>query len=133
MAILDDIKSILVAGGMATGDIYLGSVPDAPNVGNTIIGLVEPGGGPPELAMGGVVAAEQTVIQAIIRGNQWDYSTTQATARTAYQILRNRVTETVNTVEYKHIRAVAIPFFIGYDDNDRPLFSLNIEVFREDV
>ena len=130
MALLDDIKAILVAGGITSGDIYLGGLPETPD---SVIAILQPGGGEPHLAMGATVA-EVHQIQILTRGARDGWAATRDQARTVHTLLKFDTGQTVNSVIYMSILALQQPFEITPDGaGQRPIFSCNYSVTREDV
>ncbi len=130
MALLDDIKAILVTGGITTGDVFLGGLPETPDA---VIAILQPGGSEPHFAMGSI-AAEVHQIQILTRGARDGWAETRDTARTVYGVLKFNTGETRNSVIYMSILALQQPFEITPDGaGQRPLFSCNFEVVRDDV
>lgn len=129
MALLVDIKAILVSAGMTAGSIFLGVMPPTPD---KIITLVEYIGEGPVLTMGSdSIGAERLRVQVIVRGEANGYEEAMERARTAYRALRHVTASTINTVKYYHIEANQAPFPIEQDTGDRTLIVFNTYIVRE--
>lgn len=129
MPFLEDMKAILVAGGMTDGSIYLSGLPE--HLSTAVVALYEVSSGPAERAMGGVTVERRFSLQVICRGPKKDYAAARALAETVYGILGNRVTTVVNGSTYDQVVATGSPSQLPLpDDNDAPLVVANYDVMK---
>lgn len=125
MAFLDDIKTILVSGGVNTSLIYKAAGPDDPNL---LLVLTESEGFEGVITMQAGLVAEEPKVQVLARGAKNGYEAARVLAQQAYQVLKYRQQETVGSTTYMLMRAETPPFFIGYDSNERPMIVFNVRV-----
>lgn len=65
-------------------------------------------------------------VQVMIRGEINTFATTQADARACYDALH------LANLNNGYLRCAAIqPAYLGFDDTEHPLFSLNLDLWRE--
>lgn len=123
MAFLDDLASALdtasVTGGV-TG--WVATKAYMPNDPDKIVHLTETGGAPSEQ---GEVGYDHPSFQALVRGAALDYETARTKADAVIASLNN--TQTGSTVFIYHRHP---PLPIGYDQNDRPLISINFDAMK---
>jgi len=74
---------------------------------------------------------DQSTVQVRIRGARGDYVGTHAKALAVKDELLGKANVTVGGVKYVGIWAVGDIIHIGYDENDRPLFTTNWRAVRE--
>jgi len=120
-----DIKALLVTAGLATGDIKLGRLPESGN--DKVIAIKDTGGFPPNPAF----LIDNPTVQILIRGNKQDYSVTYTLARLIIDALLGLPKQTVNGTVYIGIWMQSDIIPLGYDESQRPMFSLNFRLVRE--
>ena len=82
-------------------------------------------GGPAPLDKFSGVSIQRHSVQVMIRGNADAFSVAQADAKACRDALH------LGTVT-GYMRCAALqPVYLGLDDNEHPLFSLNLELWRE--
>lgn len=137
MAILDDVGTLLtgstVAGGATGWPLYLGHLPDSSTIGDKAVAAIEQTG-ESYIPRTGI---ERPGVQILVRGEAI------TTTSTAYQVAMDRALLIADVLrDYAGSpgstgsRFVAVfndsgPFFGGYDESWRPLFSANFRVWRE--
>ena len=144
MPLLDDIATFLDAQSTAftllsgtAGNLAKSIMLDHSAVDDTIAVLYETGGSPNEYTFStstgtARVAFEKPSLQMLSRSS--DYQTARSQAQVAYTILdglAGRNLPTATGTRYLEITAVQAPFTIGPDDNDRPIVSVNFNVWKQ--
>ncbi len=69
-------------------------------------------------------------IQVMIRGNVNAYTDTRELAEDVYSQLHKAMRFTSNSHDYEQVIATGEPIFMGYDDNNRPEWSINFEIMK---
>lgn len=128
----EDLKDILEGDGVGTfaseaANVWSIRVSLMPTSPNRCIVIYDSGGAPPNPKF----LLDEPTVNIRIRGNKLDYKATYAKALSVRDALLGRSPVTVNTTRYIGFFAASDVAFIGYDDNQRPLFSLNIRMYRE--
>lgn len=120
-----DIKDRLVAQGIGVygTTIFLGFMPDSPDKCICI------SDGPP-LSPELNYEWERPGLQILCRNKIGLYEECEAYARSIYDILHGQNNLTINSTVYKLIKATQTPFYVGKDDSNRPVFSMNFEIQR---
>lgn len=121
MALLDDLRTFLIAGGVTTG-IVLGELQETPDAQ---IALIETPGTAGERAMGGVTAIRRHGIQVITRGALGGYEAARVDANGVHALLEFAFDINANVLE---VAALSQPYLLGTDQNDRPLIAANYQV-----
>lgn len=138
-AYLEEVEAIIVAGTTSAGDttsfpIFLGHMPDSTTAGVTdrAVALLNSIGGP-DLER---VEVEEPGLQVLVRGaaiteTSTGYEEAASVAHDVKNALSGYTGEPV--VGGKHFVGVwnqSGPFFIGFDESMRPVFSNNLRVLR---
>jgi len=120
-----DIKDILVADGIGTfgTDLFVSKQPSTPDA---VVTVYDTGGFAPE----GMTADHYPTVQMLIRGDQNSYRTTYTKAESVRDSLHRLHDETWNSTKYIAIWAMSDIIFVGYDENERPEFSINFRMHR---
>lgn len=133
MALLDDIATVLVGGGIGltitsgtTGNLCLGMLPDSPVACGSLVeyegeGLMRRMDDAGQLT-------ERPRVQFMWRDT--DYNTGLAQIRAAWKLC-DVTNFTINTTFYQRLEPLQAPFALGRDDNDRWLFAFNMVATRE--
>lgn len=74
---------------------------------------------------------DQPTVQIRIRGNPQDYVNTRAKAMAIRALLHGPARQTVNGTVYVGIWLTGDIVFLRYDDNNRPIFTLNFRIVSE--
>ena len=123
MAFLDDLATALdsasVTGGATGWATTKAFMPDSPD---KVVHLTESGGNPSEQ---GETGYDFPSFQAVVRSTQFDYEGARSKADAVVSALNN--TQTGSTV-YVYTRHAPLP--IGYDQNNRPMISLNFDCMK---
>lgn len=131
----EDIKDFLEESSIGAGTfgatsnwgIYIADMPDSPD---TIILLTD---GVTDLPPEVNYDYEYPSVQIIIRGNQGGYLTAYAKAVEVRNGLHGITNETMNGTRYIQILCSSDIFFLGFDQNRRPQFSMNFSIQRTEV
>lgn len=123
------LKDLLVAqgftfGGSADWAIYIGARPVTPNRSLTI---ADTGGTEPSPRW----LLDFPSAQIIVRGNEGDYKVARDKAQEVKDILLGTPSQDLNGDRWLHVNMAGEIGFIGFDDSDRPLFSLNFNLIIE--
>jgi hypothetical protein len=131
---LDDIASLLVAGGVGTlgTDIFLGYIPkDNPTTtSGACCMLFEYGGNPPELLLSDV-GDEYAGLQVRTRANRDHYKDGKAFAKHVELHLHGVSNTTINGKVYKLITAQQSIAFLDRDEQSRPEWVQNYIVMKD--
>ncbi len=128
MAMLDDVKSVLVAAGLGS-NIFIGKMPDvlvqataiyeypglAPNFGFNSPGLVD----------------ETPNLQVKVKGVAGDHNGPAAHMKAIYRKLAEVQGQTIGGVRYRMIRPKGTCGLIEVDDKNRYTWVANFEVEKE--
>lgn len=107
------------------GNLFLGRFPaEAPNAA---VLIQQYGGGTPTMTMGSAPAViENPKLQLLVRGEREDYPDAYQLAYILWTILSSVVTNvTIDGTNILRIAPMGMPNYIGYDDTDRPKFTIN--------
>ena len=124
----EDIKDMLESSaygvdGLAFGtNVFIGTMPDTPDL---CVGLYDTGGYPPDEAQSGTY---YPTLQIRVRGGA--YRAAYLVAQSIRNSLHQITNETYNSTRYIYIFASGDVLYIGKDDKDRPLFSINFRVAK---
>jgi len=124
-----DIADILVLSSsglsltLAT-DLFIGQEPKTPNECVTIYD--RPGFAPTPVAE----TYDQPGFMIRVRGNRNDYAGAYEIAQDIKAYLHKMASQSVGSTRYVQILAEGDSNFIGYDDNQRPVFTLNFLCHR---
>lgn len=125
----EDIKDILVDQSIGTfkattgWSIQISKMPDSPD---TCVGVFDQPGLEPETKF----RYDRPGVQVLIRGAKMGYVAAYAKAEDVKEALHGRDNEAWNGTRYLQILAESDPIPMGYDDNNRPLFSVNFLIHR---
>lgn len=137
MAFLDEIAAAVELGSTEAGSgtsfpIFKGTMPDSTVLGDRAVALVLSGG----YADDARVTLDRPGLQVLVRGapvNQ--VSTSYQEADSVAWSVKNALHSYYGTPESTGLYYVGIwnesgPFFIGYDEVQRPVFSNNLRIMR---
>jgi hypothetical protein len=69
-------------------------------------------------------------VQVRVRGNRMAYREAYALANDIKQLLHGMTNETINGTRYIEIVCSGDIMHIGYDESERPIFSVNFDIMR---
>lgn len=120
----EDIKDILVAAGVGIfkTNLFIGTMPASPDANVTIRDTPWK---PPELNY----EIDYPGIQTLVRGARGQYTATQVKAVSVNTVLHG-YQETINDTRYILVAAAHSPIYVGKDEQNRPMFSINFEIQR---
>lgn len=125
----EDIKDMLLSSAAALDmtfgtDLHIGSMPDSPNA---CVAIYDTSGSDPD----GNRAYFYPHIQVRVRGAVGGYRAAGMLARSIQGYLKERHNETWNSTAYVGIWAMGDILFVGHDEKNRPIFSVNFRLQRE--
>lgn len=124
-----DIKDMLDASAAALGltfatDLFVGQMPDSPD---KCICVYDTGGYDPE---SGTERYEKPTVMVTVRGARMGYVAGWALAQDIKDVLHRLHNETWNSTRYIAIWCVGDINHIGFDQNQRPKFTINFRIHR---
>jgi len=125
----EDIATILETSSAGTGltvgtDLFVSREPDTPDA---VVSVFDTGGGEPS---SGIERYDFPTVQVRVRGDKMDYENAYVTMESIKTALHKYANQTVNGTKYIAIWASSDIFSLGYDENDRPLLTLNFRIHR---
>jgi len=122
-----DIKTVLTSSSplaLTFGtNIFVGLMPDSPDA---CVSVLDSPGLPPDPN-----GYYLPYVHILVRGGQGEYlSTSDRAAAIMAAVHEYKGTPTGASYYYTGVWATSEPFFIGTDDNLRPLFSINLRIQR---
>jgi len=130
MAVDADIATRLAAAGVGTvgTDIFRGGLrkPSALIPQASIFVLPTGGGGPSPLLNAGATDFTRPTVQMLVRGNVGTYITTQTKAQAAL----DAVHKSTIAGYFQVLARTPQPLYLGLDDTEHPMFSVNVELFK---
>lgn len=102
-------------------DLFTGRLPDAPS---EAIAFSDTGGVAPQNVFGGT-ANRQPSLQVMVRAQALDYLRSRALIDTVFDVLHCKSNIVANGNVYQAIDATQEPIWLGYDESERPQWSLN--------
>jgi hypothetical protein len=126
-----DLKDLLEASSAGTGltfgtDLFVGHEPDGADVADKVVTLYDSSGGQPDTKR----TLTNPTVQVRVRGDVFGYQAGYTLAETVFNTLHAVVDTTVNSTRYIQIIALGDIFFLGFDDNKRPMWSFNFSILR---
>jgi hypothetical protein len=129
MGMLDDLGAYLDTNSALTlgTDLFLGILPETPS---NCVALFENSGVSPDFTLGAnnLPILERPELQVIVRNAS--YSTGNTLADTIYRVFTQITNQSINSVNYLRIQAIANPSVMDRDSNRRVLFTTNFRVIR---
>lgn len=128
----DDVMTLIAGAGLATEgtDLFTGALPASPDA---VTVVAETTGRMPEYIFSqGLPGIERPRIQIRTRGAANDYEAPRIQIERVYQLLAQRGHETVSGgARYLTWAPIQAPFAMGQDKNERWIFAVNLEVWKE--
>lgn len=126
-ALADRLNSASVA--VTASNMFIGLMPTTPD---RCIALYEYAGSPPlEVMVDNDATLERPSVQVITRASRNDYPTARALIEEARDTLTAIANETISGVTFLRVNQISAINALGVDDNDRPRFSLSLQVVVE--
>lgn len=126
-ALADKLQSASVA-TVAT-NLFIGLMPNDPDV---CMALYEYAGSPPlEVLVSNADTLERPSVQVITRAGRNDYPTAKTLIENARNALTGITDETISGVRFLRVNQISSINALGVDENDRPRFSLSLQVVVE--
>lgn len=126
-ALADRLNSASVA--VTASNMFIGLMPTTPDV---CIALYEYAGSPPlEVMVDNAATLERPSVQLITRASRNDYPTARALIENARDTLTAIANEEISGVTFLRVNQISAINALGSDDNDRPRFSLSLQVVVE--
>ena len=125
-----DVATRLQAAGVGTigTNIFQGGIriPSALIPHAAMFVVPQGGGGPDPLLNAGATDYSRPSVQVLIRGNVGTFITTQTTAESVLTALHK------STIAgyFQVLARTPQPLYLGLDETEHPLFSVNIELFQ---
>ena len=129
-----DMADILESSAIGAGDIgassgwsiHVSTIPDDSNTPDTVIGLFDYGGGQPIANY----TYDYPSVQVRVRGAKAGYQAAWTKANEIKEALHGLANETWNGTRYIQILCTSDVMFVGYDENHRPILTVNFEIHR---
>lgn len=123
----EDIKDIFEATSALAltfrTDLFISEMPISPD---DCVCIYDTGGDPPKTDY----TYEKPTIQVRIRGARGSYRDAHNLAQSIRDTLNGEHNYTINETRYLAIWAIGDILFVGYDDNHRPLLTINFRLHR---
>jgi hypothetical protein len=126
-ALADKLNSASVA--VTASTLFIGLMPTSPDV---CVALYEYAGSPPmEVFVNNAATIEMPSVQVMTRAGRNDYPTAKALMESVRDVLTGITDETISGVRFLRVNAISSINYLNTDDNDRPRFTLSLQVFME--
>ena len=126
-ALADKLNSASVA--VTASTLFIGLMPTSPDV---CVALYEYAGSPPmEVFVNNAATIEMPSVQVMTRAGRNDYPTARALMESVRDVLTGITDETISGVRFLRVNAISSINYLNTDDNDRPRFTLSLQVFME--
>lgn len=126
-ALADKLNSASVA--VTASTLFIGLMPTSPDV---CVALYEYAGSPPmEVFVDNAETIEMPSVQVMVRAGRNDYPTGKALTESVRDVLTGITDETISGVRFLRVNAISSINYLNTDDNDRPRFTLSLQVFME--
>lgn len=126
-ALADKLQSASVA--VSASNMFIGLMPTTPD---RCVALYEYAGAPPlEVMVDNAATLERPSVQIITRAGRNDYPTARSFMETVRDTLTGITDETISGIRFLRVNEISAINALGVDDNDRPRFSLSLQVVVE--
>jgi hypothetical protein len=110
-------------------NLFIGIMPETPDV---CVALYEYAGAAPlEVFRDMGETLERPSVQVIVRSSRNDYPTARTLIKNVRDTLTNITDETINGVRFLRVNQISAINAVGTDANDRPEFTLSLQVVVE--
>lgn len=124
----EDIKDILLAESALAltyaRDLFIGIIPQ--DAADQCVAITDTGGE----GLENRYTYERPTVQVLVRGNKGDYLGAQELTQQCRDVLIGIENYTINAARYIGIWCRTDVLYLGEDDNNRPLFSVNFNIHR---
>lgn len=128
MGFADDISGLLSTQGFADASIFCGDLPERPHA---VLCITQTAGGGSTHAFGSLAgAAPLERMRCQIRSRAEDYVAAESIINSAHAFLDGMRPRAMNGRLYQWITSASTPYYIGVDEEGRPLFGCNYEAER---
>jgi hypothetical protein len=126
-ALADKLNSASVA--VTASTLFIGLMPTSPDV---CVALYEYAGSPPmEVFVNNAATIEMPSVQVMTRAGRNDYPAARVLMESVRDVLTGITDETISGVRFLRVNAISSINYLNTDDNDRPRFTLSLQVFME--
>jgi hypothetical protein len=126
-ALVDRLNSASVA--VTASNMFIGLMPTSPD---RCVTLYEYAGSPPlEVMVNNNATLERPSVQVITRASRNDYPSARSLIESVRDTLTAITNETISGVTFLRVNQISSINALGSDDNDRPRFSLSLQVVVE--
>lgn len=126
-ALADKLNSASVA--VTASTLFIGLMPTSPDV---CVALYEYAGSPPmEVFVNNAATIEMPSVQVMTRAGRNDYPAARALMESVRNVLTGITDETISGDRFLRVNAISAINYLNTDDNDRPRFTLSLQVFME--
>lgn len=126
-SVAEDIGGLLqsesVLGLVIGTNLHVSDMPASPD---ECVAIYDTGGGDPEADY----SYDRPTFQIEVRGSKRDYRGAYDLARSIRDYLAPLANVTVGSTRYVGVWAMGDVFFLGYDENARPMLTLNFRAHR---
>lgn len=128
MGFAEDVSALLSTQGFTAATIFCGDLPERPP---QALCVTQTAGFGSTHAFGTVAGAGPVEkMRCQLRARATDYSTAETIMNTAHVILDGMRARGINGRLYQWAMGASTPYYIGVDDEQRPLFGCNYEIWR---
>jgi len=126
-ALADYLQSASVA--FAAQDLFIGLMPDQPE---RCVALYEYSGAPPlEVMESNTATLERPSVQVMVRAARNDYPAAKSLIEAVRDVLTGITNQTISGDRFLRVNQISSINALGVDDNDRPRFTLSLQVVME--
>ena len=124
----EDVKDILENAGVGTlaNDLFVGKEPIADQTQDAVVTIYDTGGSAPEVA----ASIGHPSVMVRIRGAKGGYREAYTKAESVKTALHGLNNESWGSARYIQILAQSDILFNGFDEKDRPIFTINFSIQR---
>jgi hypothetical protein len=128
MGFAEDVSALLSTQGFTAASIFCGDLPERPHQALCVTPTAGLGSLHAFGSLAGAGPAERVRCQ--LRARATDYQTAETIISSAHSILDGMRARATGGRLYQWARAASTPYYIGTDDEGRPLFACNYELTR---
>ena len=128
---IEDLAVYVQTGGHGTigTDLFRDHLPESPDA---CIAILSAPGGPSEWAFGSeALKWERPNVSIWIRKARFEKDLCRTFANTVYRYVGRIQAETINGTVYHFAHMLGAPFWLKDDQNERPIFIMNVELEKE--
>jgi hypothetical protein len=126
-ALADRLQSASVA--FPAQDLFIGIMPDKPD---RCVALFEYSGAQPlEVLTDNSATLERPSVQVMVRAARNDYPSAKVLISSVRNTLTGIANETISGERFLRVNQISSINALGIDDNDRPMFTLSLQVVME--